>query len=79
MAANGLLLGHRDRWRFAQEVGAVIMQRAHAADATHEGIDHPLREGGGDRGVEGVATLHQNGRTDIRGTGLRADDAFHTG
>ncbi len=37
-----------------------------------------LREGGGDRVIEGVATLHQNGRTDIRGMWLRADDAFHT-
>ena len=59
-------------------VGAVVMQRAHAADAAHERIVHHLREGSGDRGVEGVAALRQDGRTDIRGTGLRADDdAFH--
>ena len=54
------------------------MERAHAADAAHERIVHHLREGGGDRGVEGVAALREDGRTDIRGTGLRADDdAFH--
>ena len=56
----------------------VELEGAHSAEAAHEGVSDHLREGGGDRRIEGGAALRQDFDADIGGARLRTDDnAFH--
>jgi len=58
--------------------GLEELQRAHAAQAAHEGVLHHLAEGGGKGRTECHAAAAQHIRPGIRGARLWADDhAFH--
>jgi hypothetical protein len=60
--------------------GIAELQRAHAANAAHEGVLHHLAESGGDRSIEGIAATAQHFCPDIGGAWLWAnDDAFDLG
>jgi hypothetical protein len=53
-------------------------ERSEAADAAVERVEHALGHGGGDRRVDGVAALFQDGCADVHGRGLRSNDhALH--
>ena len=60
--------------------GVAELQRAHAANAAHEGVLHHLAESGGNGGVKGIAAATQHFRPHIGGAGLWANDnAFDLG
>ena len=75
-AGAGVEINHA----LAAGFGVAELQRAHAANAAHEGVLHHLAEGGGKRGVEGIAAAPQDFCPYICRARLWADDnAFDLG
>ena len=63
----------------AARIGAVIVQRAHAANAAHERIVDHLRKCRCDGGIKGIAAPGKNRSANIGGARLRTnDDALHS-
>jgi hypothetical protein len=52
----------------------VDRERSEAADAAVQRVEHALSKGRGDRRVDGVAALLQDGRADVHRRGLRSND-----